>query len=84
MSLLKIKKGDGTTESRRLSKDQPIAVGAFATPLPGTPLRGAAPSPIEDEVGLAMSRLESAGAMYGQWRKQVVTAERLRASARRP
>lgn len=53
-------------------------------PLPGTPLRGAAPSPIEDEVGLAMSRLESAGAMYGQWRKQVVTAERLRASARRP
>lgn len=52
-------------------------------PLPGTPLRAATPAPIEDDVALAMSRLESGGAMYGQWRKQVVTAERLRASARR-
>lgn len=46
-------------------------------PLPGTPLRDAVPEPIEEGVALAMARLESRGASYGQWRKQVVTAEEL-------
>ncbi|MBX3199561.1 MAG: TIGR04013 family B12-binding domain/radical SAM domain-containing protein [Labilithrix sp.] len=46
-------------------------------PLPGTPLRDAEPSPIEPETALAMARLESKGKAYGQWRRQVVTAEDL-------
>jgi radical SAM superfamily enzyme YgiQ (UPF0313 family) len=46
-------------------------------PLPGTPLRDAAPSPIEPEAARAMARMESRGAMYGQWRQQVVEADRL-------
>ncbi len=43
-------------------------------PLPGTPLRDAEPEEIEPETALRMSRLESRGAAYGQWRKQIVTA----------
>lgn len=46
-------------------------------PLPGTPLRDGAPEPIEPETARAMDRLESRGAMYGQWRRQVVLAEEL-------
>ena len=46
-------------------------------PLPGTPLRDAVPSPIEPETMLAMARLESKGKAYGQWGRQVVTAEDL-------
>jgi B12-binding domain/radical SAM domain protein len=46
-------------------------------PLPGTPLRDAAPTEIEPETVLAMQRLESQGKAYGHWRKQVVTAEQL-------
>jgi B12-binding domain/radical SAM domain protein len=46
-------------------------------PLPGTPLRDAVPEAIEPEAMLRMSRLESRGAAYGQWRRQVVTAEEL-------
>ncbi len=51
-------------------------------PLPGTPLRDATPSPIEPETMLAMARLESKGKAYGQWRRQVVTAEALVRSRR--
>jgi B12-binding domain/radical SAM domain protein len=43
-------------------------------PLPGTPLRDAEPTAIEDETALRMARLESRGAAYGQWRRQIVTA----------
>ncbi len=39
-------------------------------PLPGTPLAGAQPTVLEAETVAAMSRLESEGAMYGQWRRQ--------------
>jgi len=46
-------------------------------PLPGTPLRDATPVPIEPETALAMARFESRGKAYGQWRRQVVTAESL-------
>jgi hypothetical protein len=46
-------------------------------PLPGTPLRDATPAPIDPEAALAMARMESRGAMYGQWRQQVVAADRL-------
>jgi B12-binding domain/radical SAM domain protein len=46
-------------------------------PLPGTPLRDATPAPIEPETMLAMARLESKGKAYGQWRRQLVTAEDL-------
>lgn len=46
-------------------------------PLPGTPLRDATPVPIEASTTLAMQRLESKGKAYGQWRKQVVTADQL-------
>lgn len=43
-------------------------------PLPGTPLRDAAPEPIDAATTQRMARLESRGAMYGQWRQQVVAA----------
>jgi B12-binding domain/radical SAM domain protein len=46
-------------------------------PLPGTPLRDATPSEIEPETMLAMARLESKGKAYGQWRRQLVTADDL-------
>jgi B12-binding domain/radical SAM domain protein len=46
-------------------------------PLPGTPLRDATPEAIEPETALAMARFESRGKAYGQWRRQVVTAESL-------
>jgi B12-binding domain/radical SAM domain protein len=46
-------------------------------PLPGTPLAGAEPAPIAPETALAMARMESRGAMYGQWRQQVVAAGEL-------
>lgn len=46
-------------------------------PLPGTPLRDAQPEPIDAETSLAMARLESRGRAYGQWRRQIVTAEDL-------
>ena len=52
-------------------------------PLPGTPLRDATPSPIEPSTMLAMARLESKGKAYGQWRRQLVTAEDLVRSARK-
>lgn len=46
-------------------------------PLPGTPLAGAAPAPITDDVERAVSRLESRGAAYGQWRRQAGVAGEL-------
>ena len=47
-------------------------------PLPGTPLRDATPSSRSPKRQmLAMARLESKGKAYGQWRRQVVTADRL-------
>jgi B12-binding domain/radical SAM domain protein len=46
-------------------------------PLPGTPLRDARPSTIEPEIARAMEHLESRGVMYGQWKRQLVTAEGL-------
>lgn len=67
--------------SMRLA-EQLVAMGARIhshafMPLPGTPLRDAVPSPIEPETVLAMARLESKGKAYGQWRRQVITAEDL-------
>jgi radical SAM superfamily enzyme YgiQ (UPF0313 family) len=46
-------------------------------PLPGTPLAGARPSAIEDDVAAAVARLESRGAAYGQWRAQQAIAQDL-------
>jgi B12-binding domain/radical SAM domain protein len=46
-------------------------------PLPGTPLRDGAPEPIEPHVERAMQRMESRGAMYGQYKRQLVTAQEL-------
>jgi hypothetical protein len=46
-------------------------------PLPGTPLRDGAPEPIEPHVARAMERLESRGVMYGQWKRQMLTAQDL-------
>ena len=39
-------------------------------PLPGTPLARAAPTPIAPEIEAALTRLESRGLAYGQWRDQ--------------
>jgi B12-binding domain/radical SAM domain protein len=46
-------------------------------PLPGTPLAGAVPAAIAPELEAAVSRLESRGAAYGQWREQASVAKRL-------
>ena len=46
-------------------------------PLPGTPLAGAEPTPIADDVAAAVAQLESRGAAYGQWRQQQVVAAEL-------
>jgi B12-binding domain/radical SAM domain protein len=46
-------------------------------PLPGTPLAGARPEPIDEPARLAMEHLESRGAMHGQWRRQQKVAEQL-------
>jgi hypothetical protein len=53
-------------------------------PLPGTPLRDDAPEAIEPETMLRMARLESQGRAYGQWRKQLVTAQDLVRRRRAP
>jgi B12-binding domain/radical SAM domain protein len=53
-----------------------IAGHAFL-PLPGTPLEAGAPEPIEAPIEAALARLESRGAMRGQWRRQVVDAQDL-------
>jgi B12-binding domain/radical SAM domain protein len=74
-----------TPEDQRLSlalAEELIALGARIhshafMPLPGTPLRDAMPAPIEAGTAAAMARMESRGAMYGQWRQQVVAADRL-------
>jgi B12-binding domain/radical SAM domain protein len=46
-------------------------------PLPGTPLAGARPTAIADDVAAAIGRLESRGAAYGQWRQQAQIATEL-------
>jgi B12-binding domain/radical SAM domain protein len=46
-------------------------------PLPGTPVRDAVPEPIEDDVAARLARLESKGAAWGAWRRQIVAAEGL-------
>ncbi|MBI5368654.1 MAG: TIGR04013 family B12-binding domain/radical SAM domain-containing protein [Planctomycetes bacterium] len=48
-------------------------------PLPGTPLAAARPTEVEPEIGLALARLESRHAMYGQWRRQAAAASALAA-----
>lgn len=53
-------------------------------PLPGTPLRDAEPTTIDEATSLAMARLESKGRAYGQWRKQIVTAQDLVRQRRAP
>jgi B12-binding domain/radical SAM domain protein len=72
-------------EDRRASMrlaEELVALGARIhshafMPLPGTPLRDATPTPIEPATKRAMERLESRGRAYGQWRKQVITANDL-------
>ncbi|MGZ3452581.1 MAG: TIGR04013 family B12-binding domain/radical SAM domain-containing protein [Polyangiales bacterium] len=46
-------------------------------PLPGTPLRDAPAGRVEEPVRQAIERLEAKGRAYGQWRAQLVAAERL-------
>jgi B12-binding domain/radical SAM domain protein len=46
-------------------------------PLPGTPLASAAPTPIHAELIDAVTRLESRGAAFGQWRRQQQVASEL-------
>jgi B12-binding domain/radical SAM domain protein len=74
-----------TTEDRAASlrlAEQLVAMGARIhshafLPLPGTPLRDAQPEEIDPESAQWMARMESRGAMYGQWRQQVVAAQDL-------
>ena len=74
-----------TAEDRALSlklAQQLIDLGARIhshafMPLPGTPLRGRTPSPIEPAVLQEMQRMESTGAMHGQWRRHVQIADQL-------
>lgn len=46
-------------------------------PLPGTPLRGERPSPIDARTERELLRLESSGAAHGQWRRHQRIAEEL-------
>ena len=70
--------------------DELVAAGARIhshafMPLPGTPLAGATPTPIGDDVGRALARLESRGQSYGQWRQQqVIALDLVRRRAARP
>lgn len=53
-------------------------------PLPGTPLAGATPTRIADDLAQAVAHLESKGAAYGQWRQQARVAHDLVELRRRP
>lgn len=74
-----------TREDRQASlrlAERLVAIGArihshAMLPLPGTPTRDAVPERIEDDVAAGLARLEARGAAWGQWRRQVVAAERL-------
>ncbi|MEZ4301077.1 MAG: TIGR04013 family B12-binding domain/radical SAM domain-containing protein [Polyangiaceae bacterium] len=74
-----------TEDDRRMSMDLSRRLAAMGArmhshafmPLPGTPLRARAPSEIDEASALEMARMESDGAMYGQWRRQVITAQEL-------
>lgn len=46
-------------------------------PLPGTPLAGAEPTQIAQDLADSVARLESRGAAYGQWRQQAQVAQEL-------
>lgn len=46
-------------------------------PLPGTPLKDAAPAPIAPSVAAALTRLEGRAETYGQWRAQTAAAAEL-------
>jgi B12-binding domain/radical SAM domain protein len=46
-------------------------------PLPGTPMRDAVPEAIEGDIATGLARLEAKGAAWGQWRRQVIAAEKL-------
>ena len=46
-------------------------------PLPGTPLRGAVPAALDEGTIREMERMESQGAMHGQWRKHREISETL-------
>jgi hypothetical protein len=46
-------------------------------PLPGTPLKDAPAGRVDEETQRAVTRLESRGAAYGQWRRQLVAAASL-------
>lgn len=46
-------------------------------PLPGTPLKDAAPSPIDPAIAAALTRLEGTSSTYGQWRTQTAAASQL-------
>jgi B12-binding domain/radical SAM domain protein len=81
-----------TEEDRALTvalARQLVAMGARIhshafMPLPGTPLRGATPAPIDPATQRAMEQMESSGAMYGQWRRhQEISGELVALRARR-
>jgi len=53
-------------------------------PLPGTPLRGATPALIDAATQRALERMESSGAMHGQWRRhREISGELVALRARR-
>jgi radical SAM superfamily enzyme YgiQ (UPF0313 family) len=62
--------------------DRLVAAGARIhshafMPLPGTPLKDAAPAPIAPAVADALTRLEGKAETYGQWRAQAGAAAEL-------
>lgn len=86
----------GLPGEERVDRDQSIALAERLVamgarihahsfmPLPGTPLRDAAPAEVEDDVLAAMKRFEGKGALYGQWQKQMVLAQDLVRNRARP
>jgi radical SAM superfamily enzyme YgiQ (UPF0313 family) len=54
-------------------------------PLPGTPLRNTSPEVLHPETLQMFEKHEGKGSMYGQWRKQLLSAQQLvRRQSQRP
>lgn len=73
---------DDDAEASRLLMKRLVALGAKVhahtfLPLPGTPLRDAAPGTLDPRTSLDLERLASQQLAYGQWRRQEQVASRL-------
>jgi len=70
--------------ARLLQREHGARIHAhYFHPLPGTPLWGADPAPLEPETRAFLKRAERAGTLDGDWRAQIALAQDLREWANR-